>query len=189
MADFAPNYTVRYRLQYGTLGRVHTVQVRATRGSGAAGAFGARDRLFAALGAYTVVRYTDWTVLGGAYALEDSETFNPDPAVPALAAGTAVIPANPKSEGTAMINHVGLSSLGHKAIFFLWGVGLTPEASGGAADDFRVLTAEETHVLAAVAALNAGTGIAANDNAIVTWKNYVNVAYHSHYKRRVRRGL
>jgi len=189
MPDFAPNYTVRYKLTYSTLSRIHTVQVRAVRGSGAAGAFGVRDRLRAVIDALAPVRYTDWTVLGGAYALEDSDIFLPDPAPGAFVVGAAAIPANPKSEGTAHINFMGLSALGHKASFFLYGVGLTPEAAGATADDFRVITGENAQVLAAVTAANAGTGIAANDNNIVVWKPYVNVAYNGYYKRRVRRGL
>jgi len=189
MADYAPNYTVRYRLTYSTLSRTHKVMVRATRGSGAAGAFGARDRLIAALTAIATIRYTDWTVLGGEYSLEDSSFFSPDPAPGAPAAGTAAIPANPKSEGTAHVSFVGTSVGGHKAQFFLYGVGLTPEAAGVTGDDFRVTGAENATVAAAVTALNAGTGIAGNDNNIVTWKNYANAKYNNYYGRRVRRGL
>jgi hypothetical protein len=186
MPDFAPNYTVRYKLHYSALGKNHTALVRATRGSGAAGAFGARDRLFAMLNGISAARYVNTQVLSGEYALEDSDIFAPDPALPALTAGAVANPTNAISESSFAISFVGRSSLGQKARLFVYGTAFSPEVANATYDDFRIKSAENSTILGAVALLNGGTGLAASDNAIITWYQYANGKYNDYWVKRQR---
>jgi len=186
MADFAPNFTVRYKITYTTGGHNHTAQVRAARGSGAAGALGARDRLMACVNALSTLRYTDWTLLKGEYSIEDTDFFNPDPTIAGATAGTVVIPANPKSQGILSTGFVGKSILGAKARLFLYGVDLSPETSVASADDFRLLATQSAPVAAAIAALSAGVGLVGSDNGGINWYSYVNLKYNDYWLKRIR---
>lgn len=186
MADFAPNYTVRYRLKYSVLGLTHKAQVRAARGSGIAGALGARDRLIACINALASVRYVGWTAISGEYSLEDSNLFFPDGVLPAVTAGATAVPANPKSESIVSLGFVGRSQLGTKARLFLYGVALSPEGAAAVVDDFRLNAGNSAPLDAAIAALSAGVGTVGNDNTGVVWYTYANTKYNDYWLRRIR---
>jgi hypothetical protein len=144
-------------------------------------------KINAFLNALTAARYTDFTILGAASAPEDSDIFLPA-TPPTPAAGTAVIPANPISQSILSTGWVGRSTLGQKARMFLWGAAiLGPEDTAGFADNFRLTTAENGAVSAAVAVLNNGSpNLVASDNAVATWYPYTNLKYNDFWLRSIR---
>lgn len=187
MADFAPNYTPRYKITYSSLGATHTMQFRLPRSFNLADLGAIQGKIAAFLGALNDVRYDDWTVLGASFAAVDSDIFLPAGA-PAVAAGTVV------STGVAAYNkalHLSFparSAAGLRGILYLYGVsfaglGLSPEI-----DDFRVTSVEDASVGSAVNALNASPEFYGNDNEVLSWYEYANWKYNDHWLRVVRKG-
>lgn len=187
MADFAPNFTARYKFVYSSLGLTHTSQWRIARGAGVAGLNQMVAKIEAFLNAFTSSRYTDWTVLSASYAVEDSDIFLAAGA-PSPAAGTATIPSNPLSQSILSLGFVGRSNLGQKARLFIYGAGIFgPEENVATGDNFRVTAAENGAVSAAVAVLNNGSpNIVASDNANVGWYSYVNTKFNDFWLRSIR---
>jgi hypothetical protein len=186
MADFAPNFTARYKLRYSTVGLTHTMQWRIARGAGVTGLNNMILKVAAFLNVFVVQRYTDWTALSATYAPEDSDIFLPA-AVPTVAAGTAVIPANPKSESILSVGFVGRSNLGQKARLFVYGMAMGPVPTEPTADDFRLTAAEAAVVGSGVTILNNGSpNIVASDDAVVGWYSYANLKFNDYWLRQIR---
>lgn len=186
MADFAPNFTARYRVRYSVLGHTHTMQWRIARGAGVAGLNAMILKVAAFLNAMTVSRYTDWTVLGATYAAEDSDIFLPAGA-PTVSAGTATIPTDPLSESILSTGFVGRSVLGQKARVFVYGVATGPEIAAASVDNFRLTAAESTEINNAVVVLNNGSpNVVASDDANVSWYSYANTKYNDFWLRSIR---
>lgn len=183
MADFAPNYTARYRIRYSTLGHEHSMLWRIARGTGTTGLALMVAKVGDFLTAVKVARFTDWTIISAEYAPEDVDIFAPA-AVPSPDAGTATIPTNPKSQSTFAVSFIGRSTAGQKARFYVYGWDGSPEISVGpaVADDFRLYSAESGTVAAGVAELASGApDIVASDNFSVIWYSYVNGKYNDHW--------
>lgn len=188
MADFAPNYTVRYRVRYSTLGHTHVMLWRIQRGTFGANLGALVAKVTAFLNDLTAARYTDWTVLGADAATEDSDIFTPATA-PTPAAGTAVIPADPISEGILSTSFVGRSYAGQKTRLFVYGLLLAPEVVLGATpfDNFRVTGAELASIATAVGRLNNNSpALVGSDNVNTTWYSYVNTKYNDFWLRKIR---
>ena len=187
MADFAPNYTARYRLHYSSLGKAHSMLWRIERGTGSTGLAVMIAKVEDFLNTLTAARYTDWEVLSAEYAPEDVDIFAPA-SVPAPDTGTVAIPTDPVSQSCLSTGFVGRSDVGQKARMFIWGCNFNPEAGSAAvADDFRVHSSEHAIIAAAILELNSGgPPIQASDNHNVSWYTYVNVKYNDHWVARSR---
>jgi len=186
MPDYAPNFTARYRLTYSVLSHQHTMLWRIQRAVGSVGLALMVDKVRQYLDAMAPVRFTDWTEVSAEYAPEDVDIFAPA-ALPGSIAGTAVIPANSKSQGALAISHVGRSSAGQKARMFLYGTDFSPENPNVITDDFRVFTAENGIIALGVAELNSGApSIMASDNLPVLWYSYVNAKYNDYWVAQTR---
>lgn len=186
MADFAPNFTPRYVLTYSVLGHVHRNLWRIARGAGPAEINALVLKLAAFYNAFSSSRFTDWTALSATFTPEDSDISVPT-AIPAIAAGTAPIPTNSKSEGILSTCFLGRSNLGQKARVFVYGLAVSPEVAGAAQDDFRLTTSESAAISSAVTVLNNGSpNLVASDNSIVGWYSYVDLKYNDYWLRKVR---
>jgi len=187
MADFAANFTARYKLRYSSLGHVHTQQWRIARGAGATGLSSMILKVAAYLNTLTTARWTDFTLLSATYAPEDSDVFLAAGLPAGVAAGTLVIPANPISQSVAAASFVGRSLAGQKARMFQYGTGLEPEENTGIGDNWRITSAEAATILNAVAILNNGSpAIVASDGNNAVWYGYANLKYNDYWLRRVR---
>jgi len=143
-------------------------------------------KVAAFLNSFTAARFTDWTVISATYTPEDSDVSVPA-ATPTVSAGTAVIAANPKSQGILSTGFVGRSNLGQKARLFVYGAQFGPEEANATYDDFRVTGAENSAINAAIVVLNNGSpNIVASDNAIVGWYSYANTKYNDFWLRTTR---
>lgn len=186
MADFAPNFTARYRVKYTTLGRQHSMLWRIARGVGSTGLALMVAKVGSVLNVLVPARYTDWLVVGAEYAPEDVDFFVPA-AIPTVTTGTAPIPPNPVSQSTFAISMVGRSTAGQKARMFLFGTSFDPESLLAPGDNFRVSTVESPLVTSLVNSLNSGSPtIVGSDGMGVIWYSYINTKYNDHWIAKVR---
>jgi len=187
MADFAANFTARFKLRYSTLGKSHTVMFRIARGAGATGLSNMKLKVAAFLNALDNGRYTDWTMLGATYAPEDSDIFLATDVPSGVSAGLDTIPTDPLSQSCLATSFVGRSIAGQKARTFLYGVNTGPETGIAGFDNFRITSTEDANVAAAIAILNSSSpSIVASDGNNVVWYPYVNTKYNDYWVRRTR---
>lgn len=186
MADFAPNYTARYRVRYSSLGKTHSMTWRVA--SSVTDPTGVASKMGLFLSDMAGSLWTDWTVIGADFCLADSDIFLP---APPPDQPTGIVATNPAFAGMAAdaISFVGRSTNGGKARFFLYGTNLgqlDDEATGA---DWRFTSAEISQVADAVVRLNeTSPALVANDDHVVTWYEYVNFKPNDRWVRRLRRG-
>jgi hypothetical protein len=187
MADFAPNFTARYRVHYTTLGHLHSQLWRVARGVGSTGASLMVSKVGAFYTAMSVGMFTDLVINSAEYAPEDVDLFAPF-AAPTFTPGVAVVPLQPISQSTLSTSFIGRSSGGQKARLFQWGLQLSPEsASPIPTDNFRLVAGDSPVISGAINVLNAGgPTIVGSDNLPVTWYQYVNTKYNDHWVAAVR---
>lgn len=187
MADYAPNYTPRYRVRYTANSRSHSLLFRLFRGQDATAVPALAGKVATWLGTMTTIRYTDWTVLGAEFAAQDSDVFLPA-AAPSPAAGTVTIAGLPKYAGIVHISFPARSDIGGRGVLYLYGVSFGAAGILTEYEDFRLTGVESTEIGSAVSALNAAPELACNDGAAANWYNYVNVKYNDHWLKRLRKG-
>ena len=186
MADYAPNFTARYRVRYTVLGLTHTMQWRIARGAGVTGLNNMTLKVAAFLAALETGLVSTWTVLSATYAAEDSDIFLPA-AAPANPTGTQSDSGSLKSQSILSTGFVGRSNLGQKARVFVYGFRKGPEDQEVGADDFRLLASENSEVDDAVTVLNNGSpNVVGSDDAIVSWYSYANVKFNDYWLRQIR---
>lgn len=187
MADYVPQWTARYRLTYSVQGHEHDMIFRWARGAPIVVAdMVAKVKAF--LDQTASVRWTDWTALRAALAVQDSVVFNPT-TLPAPNAGTAAITTRATSAAAFYWQFQGRSQAGGRASYYLYGVsGAAAIAVGGdVASDFRLTSAESAVVLNAYSALNTGNPtLAANDGFGLLFYNYVNTKYNDNWLHKIR---
>lgn len=187
MADFAPNFTARYVVRYSVLGLEHTMQFRIGRSAGLTGLVGMTGKVTNFLAQLQPLLFANWTVLDAKYSAEDTSFFVPV-AAPTQPTGAIAVPANPLSQATLSTSFVGLSSQGHKARLFVYGLNIGPENTAFVStDDFRVTSVDTADIADAIAVLNTGSPTTkANDDNDVTWYEYVNTKYNDFHVRKGR---
>lgn len=186
MADHAPNYTPRLKLRYQSKGAIHTLVWRDARSEDDPTALTAKMVLF--LNAIAEYRLDDWTAIGLEWAEVDSDIFLPL-AIPSIDPGETDDSTYQVSVQALHLSFPGRTALGKRAIFYLYGVGLTPFATTSLWQDFRINNAESAVISAATAVLNeTGHPIRGNDGATVTFKPYANGKFNDHWVRRRRNG-
>jgi hypothetical protein len=184
MADYAPNYTARYRIRYVSLGKPHLATFRhtgPTRAPGAAFLTGLSDFLSAT----APIRYSDWTITSAQSAAENSDIFLPESLPPAVDAGAAT-PGGSQFR-PVFVSFQGQSDFGNRCSVYLFGIALDPaQPSPGVTGDYRINNAEDATTTAIVAALAAIPDMVAIDRAAPNWNAYMNIAYNAYYQRRAR---
>lgn len=186
MADFAPNYTARFRIKYSTQGRNHSLTWRIA--SGSAGPADVTAKMGDFLAAIEGFLYTDWTIISADYAPANSDIFLPT-ALPANPTGASNVAIEPQSSDAMAVSWVGRTTLGGRARFFIYGMdtaGLLATATG---DDWRVTAVESPDIAAGVTVLdNESPSLVGNDDAAVNWYPYVNLKYNDRWVRKMRQG-
>lgn len=186
MADFAPNYTSRYKIAYQAHGRRHEVQFRYGRLAAPPPpefVEGIQD-VFDALSASMV---SDFALLGETYSVFDTDFFLP------INTGLLLIGTNAQGPQLARvpdnINFQALTSAGNRSMFYLYGFLFEPiDESPAGSGNFRLTASESTAVANALAVLQSGIPFFSgpDDNEVIAWKNYVNLNINSYYQRKVR---
>lgn len=186
MADFAPNYTARYRVRYSVVGKSHSLTWRVA--SSVTDPAGVADKMELFLADMAPALFSDFTVIGADFALADSDIFLPAPA-PASPPGDATLPAGAGGIAANAISFVGRSSLGGKARFFLYGIAYEVAGYTSRSVDYRFTSVENAEISDAVVRLNeTAPALVANDDATAVWYEYVNWKANDKWVRKLRRG-
>src|SRR5690349_21626392 len=152
MADYAPNFTARVKMQYQSAGARHTVQFRGPRTTNEAGAIAIADKIVTWLNALSAYRLEDWTMLGVTWAAADNDLFFDIVPTVSLDAGGFTIPTGKVAAFKALyMQFVGKSATASKVSAYLYGV-QTGEQFADVFSDFRILNSED-------AVISAGTGV------------------------------
>jgi len=186
MADFAPNFTARLRLRYSTLSKTHSLMWRAV--NTVTDPSGLISKLGLFLGDLEPLLYDDWTILGTDFALADSDVFLPvaNPTAPTGAFSSA---AAPRAAAAIPISFVSRSTAGGKGRFFLYGTGLAQTLFDATEGDYRISSAEDANISAAIVRLNeTSPALVCNDNHTAIWYEYVNIKPNDNWVRKQRRG-
>lgn len=186
MADFAPNFTARYRVKYTVIGKGHSMLFRFPRATDTTSSAAMATTIKGFLDALAALRPDSFAVTATEFAPSDSDVFLPISGL-TVSAGTQSSAAIGRNQAALSASFVGRSSAGQKARVFLFGFGIIPETAPG--QDFRIQGAESTQVAAAIASLNSATlKLVASDSQPVTWYPYINLKFNDHYVAKLRRG-
>lgn len=186
MADYAPNYTGRYKVRYSSLGKTHTQMWRLARGEHDPTALAVLVGEY--LAAIEAILFSDFLILDASFALADSVIFLPaDP--PANPSGGVSTGGAEGSDAAVAISWNGRSDNGGKARFFQYGTSAGALIRTTAVADYRLTVTENASILAGHNTLVGATPPpVANDNGIVTWYPYVDVKANDRWVRKLRRG-
>lgn len=185
--DFAPNVTCRYKATYKACGFEHNIEVRFARGTTAPSVVNQGKAFFNALAtAILPLMPTDFAWTAAHYALEDSDVFLPDGTKPTVQTGPVSL-ANYTAMMKASPVHFPGAGGGSKAGLFLYGPYFDPSDIGGPADNGRIEAAEESHIGAAIAAIQAINTAVSIANFPVTWYPYATYKVNDYWLRLVRK--
>lgn len=187
MADYAPNFTARYRLKYSVAGKSHKALIRLpdTPDYSVIQATGISvfNSLFTALNSLI---WSDFSVIGAEGCMKDSSIFVPVSAP--TYTGSVATTGRPSSAAALSVSFMGRTTGGLRWTMFLYGLNLNPQ-SVTPSQDFRVAASESTAIAAGIAALTARVAdVCGNDGNQVVFYPYVNVKYNDYWVKRVRGG-
>lgn len=186
MADYAPNYTPRYRMRYHVLGRPHTQVWRLPLSTTDPAAMIAKIGLW--LTDLSPLLSDDFTVVAGDFALQDSDVFLPA-GVPSFTAGEVGPGTFVSNDDVWSISFVGRSIAGQKARMFLYGTSVGVTVRSGLEFDFRITSSENGAISDAIVRMNeTSPPIVGSDGENVVWYEYVNVKANDYWVRRTRAG-
>lgn len=186
MADFAPNYTARYRLRYSFFGTSHSMMWRVASTVTDPTALTAKIALF--LADIQASLWSDWAVEGAEFALADTDLFLPTTA-PASPTGAGDISARRNTDKAFSVSFIARSTGGNKGRMFLYGTSMVTGVRDTVGNDFRLTSAESADVSAAIVRLNeTSPALVCNDDNTAIWYEYVNMKYNDRWLRRLRRG-
>ena len=186
MADFAPNFTARFRVRYSSLGKSHSMMWRVASSTTDPTAISAKVGLV--LDDLAPLLFNDFTIIAADFALADTDVFLPAPS-PAFGGGDVSAAGGVPNDAAVSVSFVGRTTLGNKARMFLYGTNSGAVMRTTTAQDFKLTSAESAAVSAAIVRINeTGPAIVGNDDAVASWYEYVNVKYNDRWLRRFRRG-
>lgn len=186
MANYAPNYTARYKLSYRVFGMSHsaTFRLERTTAPGDLASFVTKLGLF--LSDLAPNLYTSWTVIKAEFADGNSDLFLPV-AAPAQPSAGASQDGLANSRRAQFIQFVGKGMQGSKGSFYIYGYNVGYE--NGISSDFRITSLENSAISAAITRLSeTSPAEVAIDNSNMLWYPYVNVKTNDHYVHAIRNG-
>lgn len=186
MADFAPNFTDRYKLLYRVQGTPHSFTWRFPIGTTTPERASFVTKLSAFLAALEPQLWADWQVTGATYATGGSDVFLPtaSPDQPTGAAGTS---GRTLASRVNFAQFVGRGSSGSKVSFYMYGLQLGQDSAAG--QDFRILATESAAVSAAIGILTETPPLlVAIDDSPAGWYPYINIKDHDHWVHKNRQG-
>ncbi len=186
MADFAPNFTPRYKVKYRVQGTGHSFTWRLPIGTTSADLTPFVDKATAFLAALEASLWADWLVLGATFAAGGSDVFLPA-AAPASPTGGASTGSRTNAARVAFAQFVGRGAAGSRASFYIYGLDLEQESPAGG--DFRVLTTESAPISTGIGVLTETPPLlVAIDDSEASWYPYVNIKDHDHWVHKNRNG-
>jgi hypothetical protein len=186
MADFAPNFTARFRVKYTSLGKTHTQIWRLS--SAVDDPTGIADKVGLYYEDLSPVLFADLTIVSADFAPADSDIFLPAP-TPVFGGGDVAVIGSVATDAALSLSFVGRSTLGGKARMFQYGTTFRNAVITAVGVDWKVTSAENASISAAIVRLNeTSPAIVANDDSVATWYEYANIKYNDRWVRRMRRG-
>jgi len=187
MSSYVTEYTSRYKLHYSAAGQTHDMVVRysnPTDPPGNAFLLGLIDFLNAMAG----FRFTNWSIISESWAKKGDTFFLPltTPLPAGVNPGTRPV-TQPDTEGTGFSTFTYLGTDGQPGTVYLFGVGyvqITPGVIPAA--NWRITTAEDPDILAAVGALQSLPGLVTRSGVDGYFHSYANFKYHAHFVDKVR---
>lgn len=184
MADYASNFTFRYRTDYRSRGDRHSFTLRFSRGTTVGVIASITSMITGFLGIMAPMLDQSWAVLGAAYALTDSDIFLP-----------TTPPTSPdvSTNGTTVTDELrafqarfeGRGVNGPRANFSIYG--FSDDIEAGPAVKFRLLPADSTAISDTIDALRfLDPPPVAIDGSTVVWYPYINVKDNDHYVHKLR---
>lgn len=187
MADFAPNFTARYRVRYTTLGKAHSMTWRVA--SSVTDPTGVASKMGLFLDDLAESMWDDWTIVGADFAAADTDIFLPA-TPPSFSGGAQAVSGSHPTDGAIAISFVGRTTGGNKARFFLYGFAFVANVRVTELNDWKVLSSENSAGVGdAIVRLNeTSPALVGNDDNTAIWYEYVNVKYNDRWVRKMRRG-
>lgn len=182
MADFAQNYTPRYRVNYRVGGNEHSFIWRVPRGTTRGDVNPYREKAEDFLNALNAVRYTSWTVLSGEWAEQDTDIFLPTAApTPDPGAATEIGSSTAKFITQYRFESRSVGAAGARGSFSIFG--LSFDINDAINSNFRIFGIENTNIATALGILTevAGPTLVCVDAAFALWRPYVNVKINDHW--------
>lgn len=183
MPDFAPNYTPRFKLRYRGGLRNHAQVWRTPNTSGelAAGLMlDVNDFLSALAG----VLFTDFAILGGEYAAQNSDVFLPVDVSPIAVTPSGGTPNT--GDSPQFISFQGKTLFGNRASIYQFGISSAGDSASGVSQDYRLSRMDASYVSNALTVLEGSSNIYGIDRQTIYWHQYANLGYHAHYQRKAR---
>lgn len=184
MADFAPNFTFRFRTDYRSRGDRHSFTLRFGRSTTALDLTAITLDVGALLASMAVNLDNSWSVLGAAYAVADSDIFlpTPGPVSPTVGGNTTSITISARA---LQARYEGRGANGPRVNFSIYGYNVNIDAGAGA--DFRLSTSDTPTPIASLAQLALfDPPITAIDGSSASWYPYVNIKHNDHYVHKLR---
>lgn len=190
MADFAPNYTARYRVRYRAAGQVHTSTFRYDLSL----VGGDLSRVVTDVG---VMYDTLLTLLASDFAILDASTcgagdiaFLPAPAPTLINPPNALNPAT-KGASPKYLSFSALSAVGNGTSFFVYGAsatGVSEEVVAGF--DYRIIPSENAAIADVLGQLETvwDWWVAADGSRAGFVRQYANFGISAYYQRKARKG-
>jgi len=189
MADFSPDFTPRYKVQYRAAGVLHFWGCRFARGTTTTDILvGARVVVHDMFNAWAATRLADdFEFLAEYYCPQDSNVFLPSGFLPTAVTGTFPVASFSPTQKVTQWSVPGRSQLskGRSVIF-----GLNTEMDDVTEDESKgyVTASEEAALSTAIAALNSGD-LVGNDGSTLTFYARATIKPNDYLLRQVRKGV
>lgn len=186
MADFADEFTSRFKIAYQANGKRHEMKFRYGRVA-TVPPQNVTDNVQDFLSALAPRMVSDWAILDTSYSIFDTTFYIPfqsDLSVTPTSGQGAEVGLSPNNW-----NFQGLTALGHRASVYVYGMVFeTLDNQPGGANNFRLLAGENANVLAALTALDVLRAFitGADNEQVIAWKRYANLNVNSYYQRKAR---
>ena len=186
MADFAPNFTPRLKLNYTVQSTRHAFTWRLPIGTDRTELTPFIGKLSAFLDALSDVVWTDWHITGTSFAAGGSDVFLPC-ADPVDAVGIGDIAGRKLSAKADFAQFVCRGEDGARGSFYVYGT--VWNEVNVAAQDFRINNSESAELTVLTGVLNETSPmLVAIDDSNAIWYPYVNTKPNDHWAHKVRRG-
>ena len=185
MTTYAPDWTPRWKGSYSVLSAVHSLQLRAPRGTDAAGTQALADVAHDFVAALAASLTSDFAWIEASYALTDSDFFIPTDVPAPVTGGNDPVDFSLMQKISPLI-FSGRSASG-RARVSIYGVSLGPLGISGDPLDFQILASEDASVAAAIAVLQAGAVGAAGE--VTVWHMKATQKPNDRLVKRARQGL
>lgn len=183
MATHAPNYSNRYKVRYTANGKDHVMTFRygLTPAAPPTDLVTAVSNFIAALSPKLT---STWAILSAGYIQAGDTAEFPTTLPTGAGAGTA----GTQGDVPRYWSFTGRGVDATPVAIYVYGATLDPADGTPSAQDYRILSSEDTDVASAIAELQGAAQITSITGLPVTFNPYANVAYSGYWQKKLRKG-